>query len=164
MPKTDRKPRSDSIGEASRILQGAANEVAPPPHVPLQDQDWPFWHNVVAEFARADWTEHQLELAAMLARTMSDLEENQRLLRSEGLMIIRELKDSKGEVRKILSCENLRARAVQTLMGQVLALRRSLALHARAKHGTNADAGKKLAANKATESKAKTPKKDGLLA
>lgn len=155
MTRTTRKPRSDSVGEASRILQGAAREVAPPNHVPLDDKDWPFWENVVAEFARADWTEHQLELAAMLARTMADLEENQRLLRSEGLLIIREVKNGKDEVVKILSCENHRGRAVQTLMGQVLALRRSLALHARAQSGSNKDAAKKRAANKGTESKAK---------
>jgi hypothetical protein len=162
MTKTARKPRTDSISEMTRIMSGAAREISPPSHVSLGDMDWPFWESVVAEFARADWTEHQLELAAMLARTMADLEENQRLLRSEGLMILKEFKDKKGEVRKILSCENLRARAVQTLMGQVLALRRSLALHAKAKSGSNADAAKQREANKRTEQAGEG--KDDLLA
>ena len=148
MTKTTRKPRSDSVSEAIRIMQGAARELAPPSHVPLQDMDWPFWESVTAEFARADWTEHQLECAAMLARTMADLEENQRLLRSEGLIMVKEILGPDGSVKKILSCENMRARAVQTMMGQVLAMRRSLALHARAKSGSNADAAKQREANK----------------
>jgi len=154
MTKTARKPRSDSTGELSRVMQGAAREVAPPAHVPLDAMDWPFWHSVVAEFARADWTEHQLELAAMLARTMASLEEDQRLLRKEGTSLTKEILDEKGNVRKIISYENSRARGVQTMMGQVLALRRSLALHAKGKHGTNAAAGKAAAANKKTEGRA----------
>jgi hypothetical protein len=130
----------------------------------LDAMDWPFWESVVAEFARADWSEHQLELAAMLSRTMATLEEEQRLFRKEGPVKQKEYFDSKGEVRKIIEFENARGRGIQTLMGQVLALRRSLALHAKAKHGSNLDAGKKLAANKNTESKAKNGKDDDLLA
>jgi hypothetical protein len=143
-------------------MSGAAREIAPPAHVSLGDMDWPFWESVVAEFARADWTEHQLELAAMLARTMADLEENQRLLRQEGLTCTREVKGKTGEVYKIVSFENARARAVATLMGQVLALRRSLALHAKAKSGSNADAAKQREANKRTEQAGEG--KDDLLA
>jgi hypothetical protein len=151
VPKADRLPRSDSVKEMTRVVMGASRDIAPPSHVQLQDMDWPFWESVVAEFARADWTEHQLELAAMLARTMADLEENQRLLRSEGIIREREVLNEDGSVRKVISWENARARAVQTMMGQVLSLRRSLALHAKGKHGTNNDAGKKMAANKRTE-------------
>lgn len=143
MTKAIRKPRSDSISEMTRIMQGAAIEVAPPAHVPLKANHWPFWHSVVAEFARADWTEHQLELAAMLARCMAQVEEQQRLLEDEGFLV------DKGE--QGVKVENARARSVQTLMGQILSLRRSLALHARAKSGTNADAIKQREKNRATE-------------
>ncbi len=59
-------------------------------HVAMEDMDWPFGHNVVAEFARADWTEHQLELAAMQARTMANLEAKKRTLRQEGCIAKRE--------------------------------------------------------------------------
>jgi hypothetical protein len=152
MTKTARKPRTDSIPEVTRIMQGAAREIAPPAHVSLQDMDWPFWHSVVAEFARADWTEHQLELAAMLSRTMADLEENQRLLRHEGIICHREVLNDDGSVRKIITWDNARARAVQTMMGQVLSLRRSLALTGRAKAGSSGDAAKQRDANKKTES------------
>lgn len=125
-----RKARTDSAAEAVRIMQGSAREISPPSHVPLDDMDWPYWHNVVSEFARADWTEHQLELAAMLARTMANLEQEQRTLRAEGFIAVRE---------NGTSVENPRARAVKSLTGDILSLRRSLALHARAKGSTDAE-------------------------
>jgi len=143
-------------------MQGANIEISPPAHVSLEDMDWPFWHSVVAEFARADWTEHQLELAAMLARTMANLEAEQRLLRKEGPVKQKLILDKDGEVRKIIEFENSRGRGVQTLMGQVLALRRSLALTGRAKAGSSDDAAKKRQANKKTESAAAN--EDDLLA
>lgn len=115
-----------SPSEAVRIMQGGTQEVRPPSHVPLDDMDWPYWESVVAEFARAEWTEHQLELAAMLARTMANLEQEQRTLRKEGFIAVRE---------NGTSVENPRARAVKSLTGDILSLRRSLALHARAKSG-----------------------------
>jgi hypothetical protein len=115
-----------SPSEAVRIMQGVTQELQPPSHVPMEDMDWPFWHNVVAEFARAEWTEHQLELAAMLARTLANLEQEQRTLRREGFIAVRE---------NGTTVENPRARAVKSLTGDILSLRRSLALHARAKSG-----------------------------
>ena len=123
-----RRPRIDSVGEAVRIMQGMTRELQPPSHVPLDDMDWPYWHSVVAEFARAEWSEHQLELAAMLARTMANIESEQRALRAEGFIAVRE---------NGTTVENPRSRVVQTLTGQVLSLRRSLALHARARSGDN---------------------------
>lgn len=129
-----RKARIDSAAEAVRIMGGTGREICPPSHVPLDDMDWPYWHSVVAEFARAEWTEHQLELAAMLARTMANLEQEQRTLRAEGFIAVRE---------NGTSVENPRARAVKSLTGDILSLRRSLALHARARSGDNRDAGKR---------------------
>lgn len=129
-----RKARIDSAAEAVRIMQGTAREVIPPSHVPLDEMDWPYWHNVVGEFARAEWTEHQLELAAMLARTMANLEQEQRTLRAEGFISVRE---------NGTTVENPRARAVKSLTGDILSLRRSLALHARARAGDNRDAAKR---------------------
>lgn len=129
-----RKQRIDSATAAVKVMQGAAREIMPPSHVPLDDCDWPFWHNVVSEFARSEWTEHQLELAAMLARTLANLEGEQRQLRAEGFIAVRE---------NGTTVENPRARAVKSLTGDILSLRRSLALHARAKSGEARDVGKR---------------------
>src|SRR4051812_21470953 len=110
-----------SPSEAVRIVQAAGLTIMPPGHMILDECDWPFWKNVVAEFARAEWTDHQLELAAMLSRTMADLDREQRALRIEGFIAVRE---------NGTSVENPRARAVKSLTGDILGLRRSLALHA----------------------------------
>ena len=148
-----RKQRIDSATAAVRVMQGAAREIAPPAHVALDDCDWPFWHNVVAEFARSEWTEHQLELAAMLARTLANLESEQRALRREGFITVRE---------NGTTVENPRARAVKSLTGDILSLRRSLALHARAKSGEARDVGKRREQAKGIE--ADNPLDDDLIA
>lgn len=128
-----RKDRADSRSSSVKIAQGSARSIEPPAHVPLDECDWPFWNNVVSEFARAQWTDHQLEIAAMLARTMANLESEQRALRSEGFVAVR----ANGT-----TVENPRSRIVKGLAGDILSLRRSLALHARAKSGDNRDAAK----------------------
>ena len=137
-----RKQRIDSSSAAVRIMQGAGREIAPPAHVPLDEMDWPFWHSVVAEFARSEWTEHQLELAAMLARTMATLEAEQRTLRVEGYIAVRE---------NGTTVENPRARAVKSLTGDILSLRRSLALHARARSGDSRNDGARKEAGRQIE-------------
>jgi hypothetical protein len=138
-----RQNRIDSPAEAVRIMQAAQVELSPPAHVPLDECDEPFWRNVIAEFARAEWTEHQLEIAAMLARTMADLAREQKTLRDEGFISVRE---------NGTSVENPRARAVKSLTGDILSLRRSLALHARARSGDNRNAGTRKAMGKEIES------------
>ena len=134
-----------SPSEAVRIMQGATQELSPPSHVPMEEMDWPFWHNVVAEFARAEWSEHQLELAAMLARTMANLEEQQRELRSEGFT-------SKSE--RGTPVANPRVQVVKGLTGDILAFRRSLALHARAQSGDTRTEAKRREKAKGMEAEA----------
>lgn len=119
-----RRTSINSPDEAVRIAQG--KPICPPSHVPLDDMDWPYWESVVAEFARAEWTEHQLEIAAMLARTMANLEQEQRTLRAEGYV---------SSSERGTPVVNPRATACKSLTGDILALRRSLALHARARNG-----------------------------
>ncbi len=115
-------------------MQSAMREMQPPGHVPLAEQDLPFWHSVIAEFARADWTEHQLELAAMLARTMAHAVAEHCLLRAEGFVLLR---------KSGATVANPRVRALQSLMGTILALRRSLLLHARARSGDSRNDAKR---------------------
>jgi hypothetical protein len=137
-----RQSRIDSPVEAVRIMQAAQVELSPPAHVPLDDCDQPFWRNVIAEFARAEWTDHQLEIAAMLARTMADLAREQKTLRDEGFISVRE---------NGTSVENPRARAVKSLTGDILSLRRSLALHARARSGDSSNDAKRREMGKEIE-------------
>lgn len=143
----------NSATAAVRIMQAATREIVPPAHVPLDDCDWPFWHSVIAEFARSEWTDHQLELAAMLARDMANLERNQRLLREEGEVMATERGTPVVNPRKMV---------VQTAAGTILSFRRSLSLHARAQGGEAEKIGPRRAAAKAIE--ADNPLGDDLIA
>lgn len=128
MPR--RRGRVDSATEAVRVVAASSRPVHPPSNVPLDKCDLPFFASVIAEFARADWTAHQLELAAMLARTMADLTREQALLREEG---------SISETRMGTPVANPRKMIVQMHAGTILSFRRSLALHARAQSGETRD-------------------------
>jgi hypothetical protein len=131
----------------------ATTEVLPPDNVPLDDTDLPFFRNVIAEYARSDWTAHQLEIAAMLARTMADLTREQQLLRDEG-GIAYSLKGT--------PVANPRKAIVQMHAGSILSFRRSLSLHARAKGGEARDVAARRATTKSIE--ADNPLEDDLLA
>jgi hypothetical protein len=118
-----RRPRIDSVSETVRVVSGSTRNIVPPSNVPLAPGDLPFFVNVIAEFARSEWTAHQLELAAMLARTMADLAREQVLLRDEGGV---------AHSEKGTPVVNPRKALVQMHAGTILSFRRSLSLHARA--------------------------------
>ncbi len=139
---TKRKQRVDSNAAAVKIMQGATRQIQPPAHVPLDACDWPFFENVIEEFARSEWTEHQIELAAMLARTMANLESEQRHLREEGFTA----KSDRGT-----PVANPRASIVKGLAGDILSIRRSLSLHARAQKGEARDVANRQSQAKAIE-------------
>lgn len=138
-----RKSRVDSIGEAVRIASAA--QVEPPSNVPLTKEDLPFFASVIAEFARSEWTAHQLELAAMLARTMADLERDQRLMREEGPI----LSTDRGT-----PVVNPRKTVIQMNASIILSYRRSLSLHARAQGGEARDVAKRRKTAKGIEADA----------
>ena len=147
-----RKPKITSVAEVSRIMQAASKPIHPPACVPLDAEDMPFFDAVVAEFARAEWTEHSLQLAANLARMMADLTREQIALREEG---------SISESAKGTPVINPRKTAVQMYAGSILSIRRSLSLHARAQSGTNHKAGER--GNKAKSIEGQSPDDDDLI-
>jgi hypothetical protein len=131
MPK---RQRIDSASAAVSVMAASANEITPPEHVRMADEDWPYWRSVIAEFARSEWTDHQLEVAAFLARTMSDLEREQWELRKEGAVVYSEKGTPVANPRKVV---------VQMHASSILSLRRSLSLHARAQGGEARDVAKR---------------------
>src|SRR3546814_7814482 len=137
-----RKQRIDSATAAVKVMQGATREIAPPAHVRMREEDWPFWPSVLAEFARSEWTDHPLEMAAMLARALAALERESYELRAEGSVMTSERGPPVVNPRKTV---------VQMHAGTILSLRRSLSLHARAPQGAARDAGKRRAAAKEME-------------
>jgi phage terminase small subunit len=88
----------------------------------------------------------------MMARTMADLNTEQQALRSEGYITTRQ---------NGTSVENPRVRIVKSLTGDLLSLRRSLGVNARAREEQHV-ANKKTAIAQSIE--ADNPLDDGLLA
>lgn len=148
-----RKARIDSATEAVRVMAAAAKEVIPPDNVPLDDADMPFFRSVIDEFARSEWTTHQLELAAMLARKMRDMNDMQLTLRDEGYT---------STTANGAPCQNPLVGALRMLDTSILATRRSLSLHARARAGEPRDVGRRR--NATREIEADNPLDDELLA
>ena len=113
----------------------------------------PFFASVIAEFARSEWTAHQLELAAMLARKMRMLRDEIDTLDSEGTI---------AETANGTPCQNPRIGAVRMLDTSIMATRRSLSLHARAREGEGRDVAKRRGMAKGIE--ADNPLDDELIA
>lgn len=142
MAQSKKRQRIDSATAQVEVMQKSLQQITPPSNVPLMKDDLPFFANVIEEFARSEWTAHQLEIAAMLARTMADLNREQQELRKEGYISVR----ANGT-----TVENPRLRVQKSLSGDVLAMRRSLSLHARAKGGEARDIAKRRGATKQIE-------------
>ena len=103
------------------------------------------------EFARSQWTENALEIAAMMARTLHDLDAEQQELREEGYIAVRE---------NGTTAENPRTRIVKKLTFDLLFLRRSLGVNARVRGAAHV-AIKKTQIAKVIE--ADNPLNDGLI-
>jgi hypothetical protein len=150
-----KKPPIGSTEEQVRFVSGANRKIVPPSTVPLDAQDIAFFEGIIAEFARAEWTVHQLELAALLARTMADLVSEQHLLRQEGGVVA-------GEKGPLV---NPRKQIVSLHTTSILGLRRSLSLHALARDGMPRDVAKRRSVAKQLESNARNADDgDGLIA
>lgn len=148
-----RRERADSAAAQVRVMAAATKQIHAPSTVPLDECDLPFFANVIDEFARSEWTAHQLEIAAMLARTMADLAREQVTLRAEGSVAVSE---------RGTPVVNPRKTVVQMHASTIMSFRRTLALNARAQGGEARDIGKRRGIAKAAE--ADNPLDDDLLA
>lgn len=148
-----KKQRIDSTSEQVRVMSKAATQIHPPSTVPLEEGDLPFFVNVIEEFARSEWTAHQLELAALLARTVADLNREQLAMREEGTVLVSE---------KGTPVVNPRKTVIQMHASTILSYRRSLGLHARAQGGEARDVAKRRTMAKQIE--ADNPLESDLLA
>lgn len=151
MARKKNREKVTSAAEISRVMASAKKEIKPPAHVRMEDCDLPFFKSVLEEFARSEWTDHQLEIAALLARTMCDMERDQFNLRQDGTILYTE---------KNHPFINPLKGAVNQSAGSILAMRRSLSLHARAREGEARDAGKRKGHAKAAERNAQDMEDD----
>ena len=141
MANRKRKQINSPAGK-SEVIQAALAKpgIKPPAHIALQDDELPFWESILEEFATLEWTSHNLEIAALFARTLAEIEREQRALRIEGTVI----RSEKGHM-----VVNPRKTIIQMNASAIFAFRRTLALHARARAGEdNRAAGARLGMGK----------------
>ena len=67
-----RRPRVDSAAEQARIA-AAANKVIASERIPLWDHETPFFNSIIKERAKVDWTDHMIDMAAVLAKQVAKL-------------------------------------------------------------------------------------------
>lgn len=119
-----RKARVDSKPEQVKtMIASATRDVNPPAKLKLDEDELEIFDEIIAEFATIDWSSHSIRLAAILARTMSMMQEAQSDLASEGFTT----KNARGN-----DVMNPVASAMNMMASQVMSMRRTLALHATA--------------------------------
>lgn len=119
-----RKKRIDSSAAEAELIGKKMPE--PPPHVNMRDGDRPFWQSVVRARDFTSWTEHDLEIAASLARCKADIERLQGEIDIEGDT----LKNDRGTM-----VVNPKHTLLETLSRRAVALSRMLHVHAEATVG-----------------------------
>ena len=147
-----RQPITSATAQV-QVMQQAARELEPPGHVPLKEADMPFWRNIIAEKAKSEWTEHDLELAALLAGSLRRLRDEELKLDDEDAVI---------ETVNGNMAANPRLRIVADLHARAIKYRQSLGIHSRGKGGEARDVAKRREIARGVE--AQNPLDDDLLA
>lgn len=150
-----RRTRIDTAAGALEAAQAVGRAILPPAHVPLTEADGPFWLSVIAARAAVEWTAQDLECAALLARTMRQLENEQRLLATEGAV----LATDKGSL-----FANPRVAVVHGMHAQIKGWRQTLGIHSRGLQGEARDVQKRRAHAKVVEAGLAADDFEGLLA
>jgi hypothetical protein len=130
----DRRDRIDSATAAVEVMQASLSDLYWPDHVPLAEADGPFWKSVIAEKPNAEWTDHDLEIAALLAMSMRKLQAEDARLEDEGSVTV-----SGGGS----PMQNPRCRVVADLHARVIKYRQTLGIHNRGKNGEQRDVDKR---------------------
>jgi hypothetical protein len=151
MPK---RQRIDSPSAAVAVHQSATRTIQPPDYVPLDECDLPFFRSIIAERAIATWTAHAIEYAALLARAMGQLEQEQRAFRGENSVFV----SDKGGMSA-----NPRVQIIHGLQSQIKQGRQSLGIHDRGLNGEARDSKKRQGMGRAIEDDARSAADDDLM-
>lgn len=142
-----RRTRVDSKENHVLAVIHAQRTILPPADIVFDKGDEVIFNEIIQEFANIDWTPHAIRLAAILTRTIADMQEDQKELRDEGSV----LQNDKGNY-----VMNPRRTACQGYANQIIQLRRTLALHATA-GGQKAQVGRTREINKRHQASAPLP-------
>lgn len=121
--KKKKAHRIDSVKETVKVAAAAHKKIKTPSGIKLDDEEKKFFDDIVKEMAKIEWSDHKLQLAALLAKMMKSLREAQDDLNENGVSI----KTPKG-----MLVVNPALHAVSKLSQVITTTRRSLSLHASA--------------------------------
>lgn len=113
-----------NIANRVRIAQAARRGIFPPAHIPLDETEILHFDAIIAEKANSEWTLHEVDIAAMFARTMRQLIDESRMLATEGSIVT----GAAGQPKV-----NPRNQVRTMLSNHVLSYRRTLGIHSVAK-------------------------------
>ncbi|MFS0736945.1 hypothetical protein ABC347_07835 [Sphingomonas sp. 1P06PA] len=139
---TKRRQRVDSVTAQVEVMQAAVVTIEAPAHVPLVEADQPFWCSILSEKTKAEWTGHDLELAAMLAIAMRRLRDEELALSGEDAVVT----TTGGNL-----AANPRLRIVSDLHSRVMKYRQTLGIHNRGKNGEQRDVDKRRSQARVSE-------------
>lgn len=117
-----RPPLNSAKGMVDAMAAAAAGPLDPPKHVRLRRRDRPFWDGIVRARARMDWDDHELVVAAQLARCQCDIETESRKLDKESSVV----ENARGT-----PVANPRVSVLEQLARREMALMRSLRMGGR---------------------------------
>jgi hypothetical protein len=122
----DRAARSDSADVAVDAMAQAARVIGPPPNVTIPAEVRPYFDEIVAGRAPAEWSTPDLLLAVNLARCFHDVERISAEVRIEGDTVT----TARGGV-----AVNPKHSLLEVLSRRSVALMKMLHLHAQARNG-----------------------------
>lgn len=126
-----RRQRADSQGAAVKDMLNSVRTINPPDDYILTASENIIFDEVIAELPKGEWTAHMIRLAADLARMIADARAEADAIRREGSTVTGA---GGGPIR------NPRCAQHASLQASINATRRSLAIHSRAKGGTDTQA------------------------
>lgn len=124
--KKPRRKRADSKEMAVRDMMAANRVIVPPADFKLSPSEAKIFGELIDELPRGEWTAHTIRIAAGLARDIHDRDEEKLAVRREGTIV------TAGNGTPL---RNPRCVQIAALTQNIMATRRSLAVHARAKAG-----------------------------
>ncbi len=151
--KKERAEAYNSVDAEVAAAQAAFREVIPPPGYDFDDEQLKIWDRVIDEFANIDWTDHMCDMAAQLTGSLYEVQLSMKQLKEEGATLEKKqiIPGKHGKPAKVVVVGVYRNPICAHLKQEreaCIALRRSLGLHSRGKHGEARDAGKRHGANK----------------
>ncbi|MFN3700404.1 MAG: terminase small subunit [Alphaproteobacteria bacterium] len=136
-----KRQKITTTNERQKVINASGKDIQPPDYFELSEQDLIHFENIAGEMAKVEITPHKLDVMALLARMITDFDNEVLAMRKEGSVIETE----KGTVT------NPRKALISFYANSITAFRRSLSIHGRGIGGDKRDIAKRRAIAKDIE-------------